>query len=57
MDIMLKGDVSDVETARKIREKFGIPVVYLTACSDNEIPLRTERTKITEPLGYVSKIF
>ncbi|HEY3363327.1 MAG TPA: response regulator [Methanosarcina sp.] len=54
MDIMLKGDMDGVEAAREIKEKFEIPIVYLTAYSDNEI---LERAKITEPLGYIIKPF
>ncbi len=54
MDIMLKGDMDGVEAAKKIKEKFEIPVVYLTAYSDNKI---LERAKTTEPLGYIIKPF
>ena len=54
MDIMLKGDMDGVEAAREIKEKFDIPVVYLTAYSDNKI---LERAKTTEPLGYIIKPF
>src|ERR1043165_2125327 len=34
MDIMLKGDMSGIEAAGKIREKFNIPIIYLTAYAD-----------------------
>ena len=54
MDIMLKGDMDGVEAAREIRERFDVPVVYLTAYSDNNI---LERAKITEPFGYIIKPF
>jgi CheY-like chemotaxis protein len=54
MDIMLKGDMDGVEAAKKIKEKFEIPIVYLTAYSDNKI---LERAKTTEPLGYIIKPF
>ncbi|AKB51494.1 response regulator receiver [Methanosarcina barkeri str. Wiesmoor] len=54
MDIMLKGDMDGVEAARKIREGFDVPVVYLTAYSDNII---LERAKKTEPFGYIVKPF
>ena len=54
MDIMLEGAVDGVEATREIHEKFDIPVVYLTAYSDDST---LERAKITEPYGYVLKPF
>jgi two-component system, response regulator PdtaR len=54
MDIMLKGDMDGVEAAKEIRERFDVPVVYLTAYSDNKI---LERAKKTEPFGYIVKPF
>ena len=54
MDVMLEGDMDGIEAAEAIRKRFGIPVVYLTAHSD-EITL--ERAKITEPFGYILKPF
>lgn len=54
MDIMLKGDMDGVEAAKEIRERFDVPVVYLTAYSDNKI---LERVKRTEPFGYIIKPF
>ena len=54
MDIMLKGNMDGVEAAGKIRERFNVPVVYLTAYSDNKI---LERAKNTEPFGYIVKPF
>jgi len=54
MDIVLKGEMDGIETAMQIRSRFNIPVVYLTAYSDEKI---LERAKITEPYGYVIKPF
>jgi two-component system, response regulator PdtaR len=54
MDIMLKGDMDGVEAAKEIRERFDVPVVYLTAYSDNKV---LERAKRTEPFGYIIKPF
>ena len=54
MDIKIKGDVDGVEAATQIRARFNIPVVYLTAYSDEKT---LERAKITEPLGYILKPF
>lgn len=54
MDIMLKGEMDGIETARQIHSISNIPVVYLTAFSDKNI---LERAKITEPFGYILKPF
>ena len=54
MDIMLKGDMDGVEAAEQIRDKFDIPIIYLTAFSDDKI---LERAKLTEPYGYILKPF
>ncbi len=54
MDIMLKGDMDGIEAARIIKSRLGIPVIYLTACTDFET---LERAKLTEPEGYISKPF
>ncbi|AFY69996.1 putative PAS/PAC sensor protein [Thalassoporum mexicanum PCC 7367] len=54
MDVKLKGRIDGIETARTIRDRFDIPVVYLTAYTDVNV---VERAKITEPYGYVIKPF
>ncbi len=54
MDIVLKDKMDGIETAKEIRSRFNIPVVYLTAYSDEKI---LERAKTTEPFGYVIKPF
>ena len=54
MDIRLRGDIDGVEAASQIRERLGIPVVYLTAYTDEET---VRRAKQTEPLGYLVKPF
>jgi adenylate cyclase len=52
MDIMLNGEMTGIDAARIILPKFDIPVIYLTALSDNET---LNKAKITEPFGYVLK--
>lgn len=52
IDIVLKGEMDGIEAAEQIRSRFGIPVVYLTAYSDNK---KLERAKLTEPFGYLIK--
>ena len=52
MDIVLKGKMDGIETAEYIVSHYGIPVVYLTAHSDEKT---LERAKTTVPYGYVLK--
>src|SRR6185436_1165545 len=54
MDIQLKGRMDGVEAADQIRQRFGIPVIYLTANADHPT---VARAKVTEPFGYVIKPF
>ena len=54
MDIILKGRLSGITAASRIRETFGIPVVYLTAHADENT---LEKAKRTEPYGYIVKPF
>lgn len=54
MDIMLKGDMDGIEAAQIIKSRFGIPVIYLTACTDFET---LERAKLTDQEEYISKPF
>ena len=54
MDIHLRGDMDGVEAAREIRERFDVPVIYLTAYAD---PATLQRARVTEPFGYLLKPF
>ena len=54
MDIMLEGPMDGIEAAGIIKERFGIPVVYLTAYADSET---LQRAKVTSPFGYIIKPF
>ncbi len=54
MDIVLKGEMDGIETAAEIRNRFSIPIVYLTAYEDDKT---LKRAKLTEPLGYILKPF
>ena len=54
MDIRIKGDMDGTETARILRERFNIPVIYLTAHADSAT---VSRAKTAEPLGYITKPF
>ncbi len=54
MDIMLKGAIDGIETAKQIRTQFNLPVVYLTAHTDTKT---LQRAKETRPFGYIVKPF
>jgi PAS domain S-box-containing protein len=54
MDIVLEGPMDGVETVRQLRQRMDIPVIYLTAYTDEET---VQRAKLTEPLGYILKPF
>lgn len=54
MDIHLQGEMDGIETAEQIQTQFEIPVIYLTASSDDE---SLERARVTNPFGYLLKPF
>lgn len=54
LDIVLKGELDGIETAKIIRSKYRIPIIYLTAYED---PNTLDRAKQTDPLGYILKPF
>ncbi len=54
MDIMLSSDFDGIETATIINEKYNIPLIFLTAYSDEKT---VERAKKAEPYGYILKPF
>lgn len=54
MDIVLKGEIDGIEAAQQIKDSLDIPVVYLTAYSDDKT---LKRAKITGPFGYIIKPF
>ena len=52
MDIKIKGRIDGIETARRIRSRIEIPIIYLTAHSDEDLLKRAQKT---EPFGYIIK--
>ncbi len=54
MDIKLKGPMDGIEAARTIQSQYRIPVMYLTAFSDEET---LDRARQTLPLAYLIKPF
>lgn len=54
MDIHIQGDMDGAAAARILRQRFHVPVIYLTAHADSET---LARAKDAEPLGYIMKPF
>jgi len=52
MDITLKGEMTGIEAARIIKSMYGIPVIYLTAHSDEAT---VQQAVQSEPFGYLIK--
>lgn len=52
MDIRIKGDRDGVQTAAQLIERYQLPIVYITAHTDD---LTLVRARETEPFGYVTK--
>ncbi len=54
MDISLKGKMDGIEAAGMIHSQLNIPIIYLTAYSDEKV---IQRIKATQPFGYITKPF
>lgn len=54
MDIMIEGEKDGIETAIELKEKYDLPIIYLTALTDG---ITIERAKMTNPYGYLMKPF
>ena len=54
MDIVMPGDMDGITAAEKIKEEWGIPIVFLTAYGNPEY---IQRAKRAEPFGYILKPF
>ena len=54
MDIMLAGAMDGIEAAKQVRAELGIPVIFLTAYTDERT---LDRAKEVEPFGYILKPF
>lgn len=52
MDIHLKGDMDGIDAAAKLQGELNIPIVYLTAHSDEAT---LERASATQPCGFLLK--
>jgi PAS domain S-box-containing protein len=54
MDITLKGQMTGIETAQRLKETTDIPVIYLTSHADTAT---IRQATLTGPIGYVLKPF
>jgi two-component system, response regulator PdtaR len=54
MDIRLRGPTDGVELAQEIYRRFNIPVIYVTALTDEET---LKRARATAYYGYLTKPF
>lgn len=54
LDIKLKGEEDGIHIAEHIKEKYNIPVIFLTSYVDQDT---LDRAKVTEPYGYIVKPF
>jgi PAS domain S-box-containing protein len=54
MDIRLKGEMDGIEAAIRIHDTLNIPILYLTAYSDDST---LERAREAHPYGYILKPF
>ena len=54
MDIVLKGEMDGIETAKLLRTHLNIPVVFLTAYADDNV---LQQAKLTIPMAYLVKPF
>ena len=54
MDINIQGEMDGIETAKRIKKQFSIPVVYVTSHSDGPT---LDRAKATQPDGFIVKPF
>lgn len=52
MDIRLDGELDGIETTRRLKLRRDIPVIFVTAYSDDSTRSRAEATK---PLAYINK--
>lgn len=54
MDVMLEGEIDGIQAVEEITKSLDIPIIYLTASSDEDT---VERLMKTEPHGFLIKPF
>ncbi len=54
MDINLKGNLDGIETTKLIKQKYSLPVIYVTSHSEGST---LERARDSKPDGFILKPF
>lgn len=54
MDVRIQGALDGIETAAMLRQRFRVPIVFLTAYADEET---LARARLVSPAGYLMKPF
>lgn len=54
MDVMIKGELDGIQTAQKLKEIVDIPIIFLTAYSDDKT---FERAKLSDAYAFLIKPF
>src|SRR5436309_8146136 len=54
VDIRLTGPIDGIELACLLRQKFGVPAIFLSGLADQET---THRAQLAQPLGFLRKPF
>jgi PAS domain S-box-containing protein len=54
MDIVIKGGMDGIDAAEAIRQECQVPIIYVTAYTDEKT---LERARLTEPFAYLVKPF
>jgi PAS domain S-box-containing protein len=54
LDVCIPGEMDGANTARALREKFNIPVIFVNSLAE---PQALRSAEIAEPLGYLTKPF
>jgi two-component system, response regulator PdtaR len=54
MDINIKGNIDGIETTKLIKDKYNLPVIYVTSHSDGPT---IDRARDTRPDGFIVKPF
>jgi signal transduction histidine kinase len=52
MDIRIRGEMDGIRLAGELKQRYGLPVVYMTAHTDD---VTLARARETEPFGYITK--
>lgn len=54
MDVTLKGEMDGIKSAKQINENLDIPIIYMTAYTNDDVLNRVKKTKF---YGYIHKPF